>query len=80
MMTKVAAYSSVNRKVDWCNRFDTAPDRLNSKKLCDLSSLLQVQIPCVKAINLMKPRNQPKVTRPFFPRERAGSGHETIPE
>ena len=35
------------------------------------------QIPRRKAINLMKPRNQPKVTRPFFPRERAGSGHET---
>ena len=30
-----------------------------------------------KAINLMKPRNRPKVTRLFFPRERAGSGHET---
>ena len=25
----------------------------------------------------MKPRNWPKVTRPVFPRERAGSGHET---
>ena len=25
----------------------------------------------------MKPRNWPKITRPFFPRERAGSGHET---
>ena len=32
------------------------------------------QIPRRKAI---KPRNRPKVTRPFFPRERAGSGHET---
>ena len=29
------------------------------------------------SINVMKPRNRPKVTRPFFPRERAGSGHET---
>ena len=25
----------------------------------------------------IKPRNPLKVTRPFFPRERAGSGHET---
>ena len=35
------------------------------------------RIPPGKAINLMKPEESAKVTRPFFPRERAGSGHET---
>ena len=36
------------------------------------------QIAHGKAINLMKPRNRLKVTRPFFPRERAGLGTRLV--
>ena len=58
---------------------------LRAKKWCVIvlkpqivfSAIGCLQIPRRKAINLIKPRNRPKVTRPFFPCERTESGHET---